>query len=272
MTDAVTACEDILRKERAISVEVEMLVGEVEVIDRLLDRKLELVDAYAELHRKLHGTPWALAKYLQSVLTTAALWNPAAVEETRTARERLRQVNRSIAKKAAELSKLLDERYSLHNESGFSGGTYYHIGQVIEAAGAEHGLYRFRVAKRFRALRSEFGLKYWPTPSACIAALGRDAEKVSLAATDRITAAATEGRRGSLTDFFRAFFEMIKENSEEENGPIPNEFWLSDDSVAALANCALDLEPEAMVDSIYVKRLRQRERERIAAQLENQDD
>jgi hypothetical protein len=42
----------------------------------LLDRRLELVDAYDEIYRKLHARPNALGSCLKAILYTTAQWNP----------------------------------------------------------------------------------------------------------------------------------------------------------------------------------------------------
>ena len=80
-------------------------------------------------------------------------------------------------------------------------------------------------------------------------------------ATDPLTRAAASGSRGSRADFFKALFASIEENSVRNHGYLPHDFKLSDNALASLANCALDLGPDDLVDSAYVKRLRQRERE-----------
>ena len=76
-----------------------------------------------------------------------------------------------------------------------------------------------------------------------------------------MTRAATTGSRGSRADFFKALFELIKENGTASHGHIPTGFRLSDSTLASLANCALDLGPNDVIDAAYVKRLRQRLRD-----------
>jgi hypothetical protein len=89
-----------------------------------------------------------------------------------------------------------------------------------------------------------------------------DAEAVSMEATDRLTAAATVAARPSLAAFFKALFASIEENSVSNYGHIPVDFKPTDNTLALLANCSLNLGPDNLVSSEYVKRLRQRERGR----------
>lgn len=259
--DATEICEDILRQEQRYNLENEILPTENAIIDRLLKRGPELIDAYLELHRKLSDRPNALKVMLGVVVTTAAFWSPADIDQARAGRERLRRVNYLIASQAAELATLFQERSHLHDHSGFAGDTHYHVCQVIEDAAATNHLFGFWVKKELGALRSQFGLKYWPSLSDFMSALARDAENTELEATDPITAAATDGSRRSKADFFKALFEAMEENSTGGSAALPVGLKLTDNAIASLANCALDLGPDEIVDGAYVKRLRQRKRD-----------
>lgn len=48
----------------------------------------------------------------------------------------------------------------------------------------------------------------------------------------------------------------------ENIGFIPDDFSLTDSSMASLVNCGLELRVEDLIDASFVKRYRQRERER----------
>lgn len=255
------ACERILRAEQAYNTEHGILPGENEISERLLRRGLELADAYEELHDKLHRHPNALQAFLGIVLSTASQWNPEKIAIARTARDELAGVNRQISIKAAELARLLDQREILHNTTDFSSSTHYHVLEVIEAAArSQNPRFTVHVKDRLYALRTQFDLKYWPTLSDFVSELATDSEASDPKASDPLTAAATASTRPSLADFFRALFVGIDENSAHLHGQLPLQFKVSDATCAALANCALDLGPDDLVDGPYVKRLRQRDR------------
>lgn len=182
------------------------------------------------------------------------------IQEARAARNNLANVNRQIARKAAELAALLEQRSELHDTSGFSSDTHYHVCDVIEAACQHNYLFQSYVQERLDALRGQFDLKYWPSLSDCLQELASDAEKAVMEATDPLTAAATAAARPSRADFCKALFAAIEENSAKSYGQLPRGFKLTDRTLASLANCALDLGPEDLVDDAYMKRLRQRER------------
>jgi len=94
-----------------------------------------------------------------------------------------------------------------------------------------------------------------------VQAIGLDADRAGVAATNELTRAATTGSRGSRADFFKALIAAIEERCTGSHAELPRGFRLSDNSLASLANCALDLGADELVDGAYVKRLRQRQRE-----------
>lgn len=259
-TDPTEICEEALRADKAYNIEHEMLPSENRVIDRLLARRLELVEAYAEIHEKLHARPYGIKVMLGTVTSVAAFWSPERVADARDARTRLEEVNREISDLAMGLARLLEERSEIGNSSGFASNTHYHIVDVIDAACRENGYYRSHLKEELEPLTSRYDLKYWPSLAEVVQVIGQDADNAGTAATDPLTRAATTGSRGSRADFFKALFQLIKENGEGSQARLPRTFKLSDNALASLANCALDLGPDDLVDSAYVKRLRQRQR------------
>lgn len=253
-------CENLLLQGRRYNNEHHILPSENAIADRLLARGIELQDAYEELYDKLHAHQPALRVLLGLVLSTAAFWNPEKIQEARAARSDLANVNQQIARKATELATLLEQRSDLHDTSGFSSDTHYHVCGVIEAASQNNYLFQSYVQEKFGALRGQFDLKYWPSLGEFLHEVASDAEKAVMEATDPLTAAATSGTRSSKADFFKALFAAIEENSVNSYGQLQRDFKLTDRTLASLANCALDLGPDDLVDDAYMKRLRQRER------------
>ncbi|MEO5326403.1 hypothetical protein PV773_24100 [Mesorhizobium sp. CC13] len=261
MADPTEICEEILRAGIRYNVDHNILRSENVIAERLLSRRVELIDVYEELHGKLSGRSQALDAFFGALLSTAASWNPDKLALARKGKERLDAVNQLIATKAAELAALLDERSDLHNHSQFRTETHYDVCDVIAAASRGNHLFDWWVREKLAALSGQFDLKYWPTLADVARELATDAARASAQASDPVTAAGTRGARSSLADFLKAFFASIEENSSRSFGPIPNDFKLTDGAYASLANCALDLSAETLVDAGYVKRLRQRQRE-----------
>lgn len=259
-TSPQQVCESILVEGQRYNIEHDILPSENAVADRLLARSVELKDAYRELHEKLHPHPPALKVFMEILLSTAAFWSPEKIAQARVERDELTKVNRQIARKAEELAELLERRTDLHDTSGFSSETHYHVCDVIEAASEHNYLFRTWLKERLDALRGQFDLKYWPSLDQVVRELAADANSAGMEPTNPLTAAATVASRPSRADFFKALFAAIEENSARNHGQLPKDFKLTDGALASLANCALDLEPDELADSAYVKRLRQRER------------
>lgn len=253
---AKDACEKILIDDRRYNIDHNIWPSQVIVVDRLLSRSYELLKPYQELHRKLHRQPRALLAFFDVLLGAAALWNPEKIALARAARAKLTATNGEIALKAAELAQLLQQRERLHDTSAFSSDTHYHVVEVIEAAAQDNYLFRSHVQESLRALRFQFDLKYWPGLPEVMQALAHDAQDAAANPSDPMTAAATEARRASLVDFFKALFAGIEERMSR-GGFLPSHIKFTDATFAALVNCALDLTPEESVDGPYVKRLRQ---------------
>lgn len=262
LESATQACEAILRAKQAYNTERKILPSENAVGARMLSRSLELTEAYEELHAKLNTHPYALQTFLGLVLSTASHWSPEKIAEAREARSKIDDLNRQIAKRAAELARLLDQRSHLSNTSGFSSATHYHVVEVIDAAakGRNHRFTTY-VQDHLDALGGRFDLKYWPTPSEFVQELATDADAAITEASDSLTAAATCSARPSRADFFKALLAAIKENGARQHGQLPSGFKVSDGALAAMATCALDLGPNDLVEGSYLKRLRQRERD-----------
>lgn len=258
--DARDACEALLQTERTYRIEHSILPSEIDVIDRLLTRGLELESAYQELYKKLSDHPSALRVFFDQLLGVAVHWSPEANQEAREEKSQLVKVNQRIEAVAAELAKLLAQRTELKNHSGFSCDTLYHPIDLIHAAAASNYSYEHWVKESLEAVTYQFDLKYWPTLSQLAQAIADDAAKAKPQAHDVVTSAGTEGP-GGLADTFRSFFAALEESKVGMHGFIPDTFRIKDQSVADLIGCALGLSPGA-VNSDFVKRLRQRARER----------
>lgn len=257
--DPRKACESYLQKNKRENIAQEIWPSENIVIDRLLLRTHEMASVYKELYEKLPERSWRVV--LDVLVSTAAIWNLEAINDSRTARRNLDDLNKQISQQANNLAGLLRKRTALGNSSGFSSSAAYHIVDLIDQAAQRNGHYCGFLKDPLNSLAYQYDLKYWPNIASIIKALAIDSENAEVSATDPITASATSSRKGSKTDFFRAFFAMLDENRRSYHAFVPNNFHLSDEALANVANCALDLPEEDAVDAQYVKRMRQRLRD-----------
>ena len=255
-TDAILACESYLQDEKAYNISHNILNSEIKVIDRLLSRRLELFQFYEEIFFKLDAQAWK--RILSIVLYTAAFWNPEAAEHTRESIKKLKLLNLKISKYAQSLSELLNERYEISEMNGLHSYDKFHVVDIIETASISNGLYRAYLKKPLKQLSGQFDLRYWPSVSEFLNVIATDAQDTDIQAIDNITEANINSVRTSLTDYFNALFEAINGERKSENQFIPNDFDLTNESLAAIANCALDLPEDIIKDAQYVKRLKQR--------------
>lgn len=259
--DSRTACENALREHKERNIELGVLSAHNIIIDRMLERHLELAEAYDEIYTELRGNSTSLFMFFDALLCITDQWSPEKVAESRAGRNDLKRVNSKIAKVAEELATLLDERESLNNHSGFYSDTHYDICQVIEDASAGNGFFNSQLKKPLSALKYQFDMKYWPNLAQCIRIISRDAEKPEIRPSNSTTAAAATGSRAGAADFFKAFVCRLKEEGHSNGTPFPRHLILTDATLASLANIALDRDADALFTSEYVKRWRQVERE-----------
>ncbi|ENZ3264990.1 hypothetical protein ACGGYU_002149 [Acinetobacter baumannii] len=262
-TKALQVCEDILLDKKARNIQANILPSENIIIDRLLERKVDLQHAYSELYSKLGKYPLALRRFLELLVEVTSLHNPEEVIKSRAAQRKLNEINQQITIKSHELANLLESRSELINTTDFMTDTHFHIGNVIREASQNNRNFKAYLQDELKYLQGRFDFKYWPQLHELMRVIAEDARKAVPVAIDSITDAATQGERASLVDYFRALFEAIECNRQREYGFLPNGFKLTDITIATLANCALAREPEEMIDGLYVKNFRSRERKRI---------
>ena len=258
-TNAVSACEEYLRKQQVYNIKHEILTSENRIIERLFARRLELKAFYKEIYSSLEPMQWE--RVLSVVLYTAAFWNPEAAERAREAKSKLIDLNRHIEKRAQELFKLLQARSVLSEEHGFHSYDGYHIADLIDEAAKSNGNYQLHLKEPLQNLASQFDFKYWPSVERVVDAIANDAQSAKVYAYDSVTRANISSSRISLTDYYKAFFQALDDERESVSQFIPDKFEISDESLASVVNCALGLIDDNAKDGQYVKRLRQRIRD-----------
>lgn len=260
-TEAVQECETLLCTMMEDLQAKRIWPNVCSIIDGMLKRRIELAEVYDEVHATLAQAPRALYMFWDVFLHAADGWNPQKNRAARQAREDLVGVNRRISELADQLAALLDRRDTIHNYTGFRSNTHYHILDILHEASEHNGLYESYVKEDVDRLQYQYDLKYWPPLSEVVQAIGTDAERAEVTATDPATAAATESRKSGRSDFVRALLARLDDNRVRECGFIPNDFSLSDSGMASLVNCGLDLASDELVDADFIKRFRQRQRQ-----------
>ncbi|MCZ4308362.1 hypothetical protein [Vibrio atlanticus] len=253
---AVELCEEFLVNDRTYNVENDIWASVVEITNRLLARRAEMTVVYKELGENYEQSH--INVFLDIVMSTAAFWNPQAASEYRSQKKHLIETNAEIAKVAEKLAALLAKRKELNNSSNFYSNSHYSIVDVIDSASQYNGHYKGFLKQPLESLSGQYDLKYWPSLSEVVSEIGIDAKSSEVYSSDSWTEAATSSQRSSVADFFRALFAAIEEHSEHINSVLPLSFKLTDNSLSIIANCALNLEPEEVIDGQIVKGIRQR--------------
>jgi hypothetical protein len=247
------------------------------VIDRMLADSKNMVSVYDELFRICPrgyraGSTWECWQYvINGIVETAAGWSPKKMESVRDALKEIRGadgvkgLNKSIQEKALELASLLRKRDQLCELNSLARPDDYHPLDLIEPATkiadehdkrqTTHYLYTSWIKESLDALRSRFGLKYWPRTADMLEAMAgmQDIEPVPC---DTLDAAALKSRQASDRDFLRA----LEAAMQDDHFRIGKAIKFSDTSLAAIANCVLGLDGE--IEPGTIKKFRADERKR----------
>lgn len=205
--------------------------------------------------------PLALKGFFDVLLHTPVAWNLDKIREARNARKELVTLNEQISTAASELAALLTRRTEVKEYSGFSCDTQYHVLDVIAEASEHNHLFDWHVKESLDKLHYQYDMKYLPPLSSFIDTIRINADRAEVVASDPATAATTESRRSGLADFLKAFAARIRDNSVRQHGFIPDDFKLSDNTLASLVNCVLNLDADDLINASFIKRFRQRQRQ-----------
>lgn len=253
---AVEKCEEFLENDKAYNVEKDIWISLVKITDRLLNCRHEMAPVYEELVANYSQD--YINSFLDILLSTAAFWNPQAATEYRAQKRQLLELNNEIGKVAEKLASLLAKRTDLNNRSNFYSNSHYNIVDVIDNASQYNGHYTGYLKQPLQSLQGQYDLKYWPNLSEIVGEISKDAYNSEVYSSDSRTEAATSSQRSSVADFFRALFVAIEKNSERFNGALPRNFKITDNALSIIANCALSLESEEIIEGSSVKGIRQR--------------
>lgn len=235
--DAIKLCEQQLHLEITYNEERKIAGSQSAVARRLLGRRQELANPFRELCDALGSSPHAIREFLKVFLYTAAHWNPAKLNAARLAQKRLAELNRKIEKNASSLARLIEERDLLGNREAFHSDSHHSVASVIEAASVENDEFQRYLREEFEDFCSRHKLSRWPSIAQFVGELSADAKRSRVRGSDPLTVAGTTGERVSNADFAR-----ILQHAFERHPALPQNFWLTDETMASFITCALGLE------------------------------
>ena len=255
--------KEFLKSELKYNIERKILRSENVILKRFLERNLEMSDVYKELSGRIPSEQ-GKEQILRSIVSAAAFWNPDEAKKLREDKKRLVDLNKQIAETAGKLAGLLHNRKEISEKSGFSAYDDYHFMEWVEKAAETNYMYKSYLADKIASLRGQFDLKYWPTSVEVIDAIKTFALETKVEARDTWTEASISSKKSSTADFVRTVCKAVEEQTEYSFFGIPNDFKLSDESLATVVNCALNLLDDDIIDSSYVKNVRQRMRAQVS--------
>ena len=254
--------EAILKTKRQYNSDHGIWPSENKVIDRLLERSVEMQSLYGELRANLDENQ--LENLWDALLGVATLWTPESSRALREDQKSLTKINEDIAKLARDLAELMRERYEISERTGFISYEDYHVVDWIDRAAKDNYLYRSYVQENLQNLSTRFDLKYWPRTSEVVDAVADFASEAEIYVNNEWTEELISSPKSSKADYLRVLLKAIDDRKTQ--GPplhlLPVNFKMSDSALATFINCSLDLSPDEMVAAEYVKRSRQNIREK----------
>lgn len=237
--DAIAACETIIQERELQNDSSGRMHSENVIARRLLACRDQLADAYTELYFSYRSEAH-LRTFFGLVLSAAAQWGDGHEPEFVAQRAELTELNRRIAEGAELLAQLLDRREEFRGKPGdFSDNTFFNIAELVSAAAHDRDLYQYHLEESLAALRARYDWKYWPSLGDVLRTLGTDAEAAQgpkeVAANDDAPVFTPR----STERFFKILFQAMSTPAA-----LPDNFNLSDPTLAAIANSALALSPE----------------------------
>ena len=244
-SEAISLCENALANILAENAERNIQPKTNEIITRMLSHRLLLKEVYEEISEKLGGSPELIQAFFEICLRAARLYNQSEVNNSKAEYKSLKTINSEIAKVADKLKALMAEREQLESNS-HSCGAHYHIADLVCAAaktnGKDHFLSKAEIVLEDLADVCEF--KNWPTLEEIIGEIGKDASAVKAYTRDKNLRAETVGQRYSNTSFWKALQNDIDVGKKAYVNRIPPGFEITNQALATLTNCLLDLNEE----------------------------
>jgi hypothetical protein len=256
-------CEKVLKGILEYNEKQRIFPSESKIIKRILQRSNEMAPVYVDMVEKNLATEEHILNVFTALLGTTSLWLDGYLQKARESRERLSNLNEEIAVMALSLAELMQERTELSNSSGYWSNSRYHIVDFIHRASRGNGFYSTKLEAPLKQLTYDFDCKYWPPIESIMREVAEDSDTAEVIPDNQVVEAATRTSRLSKADFLRALNEQIDDYKAGRDNSIPQAFRFSDNSLATLLNCLLDLPANEMVDGDYIRRFRQRERERV---------
>jgi hypothetical protein len=256
-------CEAMLREDLERNQKDNTFPGRQAVIKRLLDRSHEMRAVYKSIVSQTRDNR-AIWEFFDGVIAVSLNLQPEQTKALRETKSAVEEVEAKIARAALKLADLLRELDSLLEGQPVNSSSCYEPTSLISTASAGNYSYDMHLKDKLEGLAYQYDGKYWPRTADIIDALADQAETAEVTYNLPIFHAAALGKRSAKSDTIRAMFKRAEELQSRSVSGFPKDFHLTDACWASLANCAFDFESKDIVDAHYIKRLREKLRNRAA--------
>lgn len=248
--DAIATCLTLIEERELQNESTGRPHSENVIARRLLASRDQLADAFSEVYFELRSEAH-LRTFFGLVMSAAAPWGQGLKASFVAERAELIEINLRIAEAADALAQLLDRREEFRGKpGGFSDNTVSTVPDLVCDAAHEPNLFRLHLDESLDALRSR-----WPTLGDLMRSLATDAEAAQGPKETGLAEPVALGMSGTVARFFEILFRSL-DLAMGNPATMPDDFNLSDATLAALANSALDLLPEDRLRATEVRDLR----------------
>ncbi|KTS17633.1 hypothetical protein RSA31_21510 [Pantoea dispersa] len=221
------------------------------MIEMLIARETDMRSVWKEI--ALYGLSWQQChSLLEQIVFAGQFGTDVAVQRLKDDYHQLAGLNSDIIQMAKQLAAKLDARDHILNHNSFILDNTVHIVELIDNAAAGNSHYRSRVREPLLSLGA-YELKYWPSLQDILRILAKT--PIEIGFREESDRALVSGRGELVPDYLRELFSCI-ETARTCHWGLPEEFRLTDASLATLATVSLGLPEPASVTAVKMHRIR----------------
>ena len=256
-------CNAFIKRELKDYKESKIWMSYWPIMERMIDRSLELQTVYKEIVTNYGYTDKYSGAKVWLILEHIWLSSDFAKKEVEKARADLKELNQlreEIVILASRLSAALSKQKEIFECSGFTKSDYQNVLDMVDEGGEHNYLYRSYVSKNIQSLGYEYDLKYWPTREDVVQSIA-DFEGRQPAPTHlEYPNAVLKGRSTDIKDFVIAFDAAFDKQND-----LPTGFRFSNNAMAEIINVILDLPCEKLTSGEAVRVVRNRYQKKISS-------
>ena len=260
-TNPTDYCAAVIKRELENNKENKLFMSYWGVMQRLIDRKEELSNAFQEAIDAFgyqEGRNCFYPEELHLLHTLEYIWfsSDHSTNEIKTTREdhsELKNLHERICKLSTQLAEALRKQDKIYEEQGFYREEYLRLIDTIDLASERNALYRIYLKPKLKKLEGQYDLNYWPSCPDFVEAIGIHQSKQPSPTHSKYPIQVLSGRSSRYKDYVITFDSGFRDNQS-----LPNDFKFTNKAMAEIINVVLDLEPEDYATPEAIKTIRNR--------------